>query len=65
MNLNAVGTWADIQEYMTAEEIWLAALDDEHIGMLSNYVMCGWPSMKYKVQKKYSHTAHSEKRLWL
>ena len=31
--------------------------------MLSNYVICGWPSTKSESEKKQSHTGHSEMRL--
>ena len=36
---------------MTAE-ISLVVLDDEHIGVLSSYMMCGWPLMKCEVGKE-------------
>ena len=36
---------------MTAEEIRLATLYDEHLGILSEYVLCIWPSTKVKMQK--------------
>ena len=41
----------DIPYCMTAEEIRLATLDDEHLGILSEYVLCIWPSTKVKMQK--------------
>ena len=37
---------------MTVEVIWLAVLYEQHIGVQSNYVMCGWPLMKSEVQKE-------------
>ena len=35
-----------------AEEIHLVSIDDECIGVLSNYVLYGWPSRKAEVQKE-------------
>ena len=37
---------------MTAEEPRLPTLDDEHLGMLSEYVLHGWLSTKAEVQKE-------------
>ena len=31
---------------MTAEEISLIALDNEHLDMLAEYILHGWPSTK-------------------
>ena len=42
----------DIQECMKTEEIWLVTIHDEHIYMLSNYILLGWPSMKAEVQRE-------------
>ena len=36
---------------MTAEEIRSATIDNEHIGMLSDYVLHGLPSMTTELQK--------------
>ena len=47
-------------ECMTADEIGLVTLVDVYIGLLSNYMMCGWPSRKLKSEKKHSHSGHSE-----
>ena len=51
MTINAIGTCLDIPNCMT-EEIKLATLDDEHLGILSEYVLCIWPSTKVEVQKE-------------
>ena len=43
MNINATETCLDMSGNMTAEEIFLETLNDNHIGVLSNYVMHSWP----------------------
>ena len=40
-----------ISDCMTAKEIRIAMPDDEHIGMLSELILHGWPSTKIEVQK--------------
>ena len=42
----------DIWECITAEEIRLATLDYEHLSLLSDYVLYGWPSTKAEVEKE-------------
>ena len=37
---------------MATEQTRLATVDDEDIGMLAEYVLCGWPSAKPEVWKK-------------
>ena len=37
---------------MKLEEIWLATIGNEHIGVLSNYILHGWPSKKAEVKKE-------------
>ena len=37
---------------MTAEEIRVAILDDEHLGILSEHVLYNWSSTKAEVQKE-------------
>ena len=37
---------------MTAKEIKVATLVDEFLGLLSEYVLQDWPSMKAEVQKE-------------
>ena len=34
----------DIPDWMKAEEIRTATIDDEHLGMLPKLVLHGWPS---------------------
>ena len=41
----------DIPDCMTAEEIRIATLDDEHICILSEIILHGWPSTKAEVPK--------------
>ena len=50
IGINVIETYMDIQDYMTTEEIQHATIDDEHIGVLSNYVLHGWPSTQAEVQ---------------
>ena len=52
ININVIETYTSIPECMTAEEIQLATMDDEHIGMLSNYTLHGWPTTKAEFQKE-------------
>ena len=52
ITINVVGLCMDIPDCMTGEEIRLATLDDEHLGMLSKYVLCGWPSINGEVWKE-------------
>ena len=40
-----------IPDGMTAK-VRLAMLHNEHLGLLSEYVLCSWPSMKAEVQKE-------------
>ena len=41
----------NIPDWMTTEEIGVATLDNEHLGILSEHVLCCWPSTKAEVQK--------------
>ena len=34
---------------MMTEEIRCAVIEDYHIGVLSTYVICGWPSIRAEV----------------
>ena len=45
----------DIPHSITVEEIRMATPEDEHLGILSQHVLCGWPSAKAVVQKKLIH----------
>ena len=40
----------DIADCMRVEEIRLATIDDEHLGLLSKYVLCVWPC-RVEIQK--------------
>ena len=50
---NAITSCMDVQDCMTAEEIRVATLDDEHIGKLSELILCSWPLIKSAVQKDW------------
>ena len=39
----------DIPDCMRTEEIRLETLNNEHFGILSEYIVCGWPSTKAEV----------------
>ena len=41
-----------IPESMTAEEIKTATLDDKHLGMMSEFILYGWPLTEAEVQKE-------------
>ena len=60
ITINAIESSMDIPEYMTAEEIRIATLDDDYRGMLSELQFCCWPLAIVRVQKTYSHPGHSE-----
>ena len=49
ISTNVIETFTGIPDCMPAEEIWLATLEDEHIDVLSNYILPGWPSTKAEV----------------
>ena len=44
--------FTDIPDHLTAKEIRIATLDDEHSDLLSEYVFCSWSSLKAEVQKE-------------
>ena len=52
ISIIVIGTCTGITDCMTAEEMWLATINDKNKGMLSNYVLHGWPSTKLGVQKR-------------
>ena len=52
LNINAIETCTDIPECMATEEIRHATLEDDQIGVLSTYVMHGWPSTRAGVTKR-------------
>ena len=45
-SMNVMETCRNIPECMTAEDKKLATIDDEHIGMLSKYMLHGWLAIK-------------------
>ena len=48
---------------MAAKEIIVATVDHEQLGLLTEYVLHNWPSMKAEVQEEFSHTGYSGMRL--
>ena len=44
-------SYTDIPDFMTAEEFRLVTIGDEHLSMLSEYVLHGWQSVRTKAQK--------------
>ena len=50
--INAIASGADIPDCMTTGEIRLATLDNEHLCILSEYILCGWPPTKPEVPKE-------------
>ena len=52
ISINLIEIHMNIPECMTAENIWLATIDDEHKGMLTNYTLHGWPATKAELQKE-------------
>ena len=52
MTINAVESCMDIPDCMTAAEIRQATLGNEHLGILTEYVLSGWPSTKAGVQNE-------------
>ena len=52
MHYNQCDSHACIPDCITAEEKRIAALDDEYIGMLSEFILCSRPSTKTEIQKE-------------
>ena len=52
ITINTLESCLDIPDGMTREEIRLATPDDEHLGMLSEYIMHSWQSTKDEVLKE-------------
>ena len=44
IRINVIERCMDITECITSDEIHLATIDDEHIGLLSSCVQHGWSS---------------------
>ena len=62
ITINAIESCTDIPGCITAEEIRVATLDDQHLGILSEHVFHILSSTKAEVQKELQHTGHSETR---
>ena len=47
--ITAIEILKNFLECMTVEEIGLATTDDEHMGMLLNYILHGWTAVRVEV----------------
>ena len=47
---NAIESYSDIPDWLTAEEIRSVTPDNEYLGMLLEYAVWGWPSTNVEVQ---------------
>ena len=47
----AIESFTDIPDCIITEEIRIATFDDQHIGMLPEPILFGWPLTKAEVQK--------------
>ena len=52
ITINAMESCMDIPDCMTADKIRQAILDNEPLGMLSEYILHGWPPTKAEVQNE-------------
>ena len=52
ITINAIESCTNIPDCMTAEEIRSDTIEDEHLSMISAYVLHARPSMRAEVQKK-------------
>ena len=52
LTINTIDLCTDIPDCITAEEIRLAILDGENLGMLLEHVLCGWSLTKAWVWKQ-------------
>ena len=50
--INTIESCMDIPDCMTEKEMRTAKVDNEHIGILAELVLHGWPSTKAEVWKK-------------
>ena len=60
ISINAIEACTNIPECFEAEEIWFTNINDEHIGILLDYIMYGWPLINRKYKKKHNHTGYLE-----
>ena len=51
ITINAIESCMDIPNCMTAKNIKSVTLDEEHLSILSEYVLCGWASIRAEDQK--------------
>ena len=51
IKVNAIESCTDMPDYMRSEEIKSVTINDEHLSIVSDYVLCGLPSVKAEVQK--------------
>ena len=49
--INVIESCTDILDCMTVGDITLATLEDEHLGILPEYVLCSSPLTKAEVEK--------------
>ena len=50
--INAIQRCKNIPECTTVEELQMDIIDNEKVGILSNYILQDWPATKAKVQKE-------------
>ena len=51
ITINTIASCTHMPEWMTSEEIRIATLENKHIGILSELIICSGPSTKADVQK--------------
>ena len=51
ITISVIDSFTDIPGCLRVKQIRVAVLEDEHLGLLSEYVLYGWPWMKTEVQK--------------
>ena len=52
ITINSIESCTDIPDCMTADKIRMITLDDEHLIILSEHVLHGWPPSKAEAQKE-------------
>ena len=52
ITINATKSCVDLPDCMTAGEIRVAAMKDEHLSEVAELVLCSWPSTNTVVQKE-------------
>ena len=61
--INVIKLCTDIPEGMRTKEIRIATLDNEHLSLLSEYVLCSRQLTKLRYRMGCRHTCHSGMRL--